>query len=124
MKINYHRFVRRFVASSFGVSGISHARAPRRGRVWLGAALLCAGLLGMTSVTAHAQIFETNVGNGSIGEYTTSGATVNASLVSGLNGPTDRTVRQWTFYENDGDNAPRSGRNNEQENLASPQARD
>jgi len=32
-------------------------------------------------------LFVTNFGNGTIGEYTTSGATVNASLVSGLNVP-------------------------------------
>jgi PEP-CTERM motif-containing protein len=28
-----------------------------------------------------------NIGNGTVGEYTTSGATVNASLISGLNEP-------------------------------------
>jgi hypothetical protein len=36
--------------------------------------------------TARAQIFETNYG-GTVGEYTTSGATVNAALVSGLATP-------------------------------------
>jgi hypothetical protein len=40
---------------------------------------------GVTSGTAHAQIFVANSGNGTIGEYTTSGATVNASLITGLN---------------------------------------
>jgi hypothetical protein len=43
--------------------------------------------------TTRAQIFETSGTNGlagsdTIGEYTTSGATVNASLVSGLSFPT------------------------------------
>jgi len=39
--------------------------------------------------TTRAQIFETslNEGNDTIGEYTTSGATVNSALVSGLNFP-------------------------------------
>jgi hypothetical protein len=32
-------------------------------------------------------IFVTNYGANTIGEYTTAGATVNASLISGLNGP-------------------------------------
>jgi hypothetical protein len=45
-------------------------------------AVLCA----MPGV-ARAQIFVTNFGAGTIGEYTTSGATVNPALVSGLNGP-------------------------------------
>jgi hypothetical protein len=36
---------------------------------------------------AHSQIFVTNPTTGTIGEYTTSGATVNASLVSGLTSP-------------------------------------
>ena len=31
-------------------------------------------------------LFVTNANNGTIGEYTTSGATVNASLITGLNG--------------------------------------
>jgi hypothetical protein len=34
-----------------------------------------------------SDLFVTNTANGTIGEYTTSGATVNASLVSGLNSP-------------------------------------
>ena len=38
--------------------------------------------------TAHAQIFVANEDTGTIGEYTTSGAIVNAALVSGLNRPT------------------------------------
>ena len=42
---------------------------------------------GLMPATAHGQIFVTNGAAGTIGEYTTSGATVNASLVSGLNGP-------------------------------------
>ena len=32
-------------------------------------------------------LFVTNLNNDTIGEYTTSGATVNAALVSGLNSP-------------------------------------
>ena len=37
--------------------------------------------------TARGQIFVVNNGNDTIGEYTTSGATINASLVSGLDDP-------------------------------------
>jgi hypothetical protein len=50
-------------------------------------------LLGLLSISAaHAQILVLNLGNaltptGTIGEYTTSGATVNASLISGLTSP-------------------------------------
>ena len=47
-----------------------------------GMSVLCA-----VPATAHAQIFVVNVNPGTIGEYTTSGMTVNASLVSGLNSP-------------------------------------
>jgi hypothetical protein len=49
---------------------------------------LFAVLLGLLSMNAaHAQIFVVNTSADTIGEYTNSGATVNASLVSGLNGP-------------------------------------
>ncbi len=34
-----------------------------------------------------ADLFVANLGNGTIGEYTTAGATVNAALISGLNQP-------------------------------------
>jgi hypothetical protein len=34
-----------------------------------------------------SNIIVANFGAGTIGEYTTSGATVNAALISGLNGP-------------------------------------
>jgi len=37
--------------------------------------------------TVQGQIFETNYDAGTIGEYTTTGGTVNANLVSNLNGP-------------------------------------
>ena len=37
--------------------------------------------------TAHAQIYVASTYSGTIDEYTTDGATVHASLVSGLNGP-------------------------------------
>ncbi|HTQ29916.1 MAG TPA: hypothetical protein VMI53_01785 [Opitutaceae bacterium] len=48
-------------------------------------------LVAMPAVV-HAQVFVADYGNGTIGEYTTSGATVNASLVSGLPNPTDIAV--------------------------------
>src|SRR4029078_6423811 len=51
----------------------------------------CTGLWAMAG-TAHGQIFETNAGSGTIGEYTTSGATLNASLVSGLSNPNGLAV--------------------------------
>ena len=37
-------------------------------------------------------LFVANVGAGEVGEYTTSGATVNASLVTGLDGPVGLAV--------------------------------
>ena len=39
-------------------------------------------------VTAHSQLLVANFRSGTIGEYTLSGTTVNASLISGLNEPT------------------------------------
>ena len=46
---------------------------------------LAALLLGLSSITATATpIFVVNSGGGTVGEYTTSGATVNAALISGL----------------------------------------
>jgi hypothetical protein len=39
-----------------------------------------------------SNLFVTNYYNGMIGEYTTSGATVNASLISGLDEPYDFAV--------------------------------
>src|SRR5271154_5970011 len=50
---------------------------------------LFAVLLGFLSSTAARadQVFVANFGGNTIGEYTTSGATVNASLISGLNSP-------------------------------------
>src|SRR5450759_241341 len=49
---------------------------------------LFAVLLGLLSMNAaHAQIFVVNTSADTIGEYTNSGATVNASLVSGLSVP-------------------------------------
>ena len=52
----------------------------------------CTALWAMPG-TAHGQvILETNAGRGTIGEYTTSGATLNASLVSGLSNPNGLAV--------------------------------
>jgi hypothetical protein len=38
-------------------------------------------------VVDGSDLFVANLGSGTIGEYTTSGATENASLISGLDGP-------------------------------------
>ncbi len=46
------------------------------------------GTLKFGDTSADSIIFVTNNGSGTIGKYTTLGATVNASLVSGLNDPT------------------------------------
>jgi len=46
---------------------------------------ICAALWTIPE-TVSGQIYVANYGSGTIGEYTTAGATVNASLVSGLNG--------------------------------------
>jgi len=47
---------------------------------------ICAALWAMPQAVS-GQIYVANYGSGTIGEYTTAGATVNASLVSGLNEP-------------------------------------
>jgi hypothetical protein len=57
------------------------------------ASLSAFATLCLISEANGGQIFVTNIGgDGSIGLYTTSGATVNPALVSGLNGPYDITV--------------------------------
>jgi hypothetical protein len=50
---------------------------------------LFAVLLGLLSsnATRADEIFVTNLGDGTIGAYTTAGATVNPALISGLSGP-------------------------------------
>lgn len=53
-------------------------------------------LLSMTVV--HAQIFVTSRGSDTVGEYTISGATINASLVSGLSGPYGVAVSGSNLY--------------------------
>jgi autotransporter-associated beta strand protein len=45
-----------------------------------------------SSAAGGGTIYVTNANSGTIGEYTTSGAVVNASLISGLNGPSDIVV--------------------------------
>ncbi len=61
-------------------------------------------LLGATAVwttpsTARGQIFVGKGGaNGSIGEYTTSGATVNASLITGLSYPLGIAVSGGSLF--------------------------
>jgi hypothetical protein len=47
-------------------------------------------------------IFVSNLGPGTIGEYTTSGATVNASLISGLNTSNDITVSGSDIFVTNG----------------------
>ena len=46
-----------------------------------------AAFCAMPETTHAAQLFVTNFQTGTIGEYTTSGATVDPALISGLNGP-------------------------------------
>jgi uncharacterized protein YjiK len=55
-------------------------------------------MLGLTYRAEAQLIFVTNSASGKIGEYTTSGAVVNASLVSGLNGPTGNAVSGSNIY--------------------------
>jgi hypothetical protein len=74
------------------------------GRRLLAAGLgIAAAALSATPRTARGQIFEVNVhdgseGTGSIGEYTTSGATMNASLISGLDYPTGIAVSGSSLF--------------------------
>jgi hypothetical protein len=64
---------------------LSAARGLRRAFATLALAL---GVLTSALATqAGAEVFVTNYGSATVGEYTTSGATVNASLISGLDGP-------------------------------------
>ena len=59
----------------------------------------------LSSTTARGQyIYVTNMGNGKIGEYTMSGAAVNASLVSGLNNPTGIAVSGSDIFVANGGN--------------------
>jgi len=46
-----------------------------------------------------SNLFVTNAFSGTIGEYTMSGATVNAALVSGLNGPSGIAIIPTTVPE-------------------------
>ena len=59
----------------------------------IASAVLCA-IPGAT----QAQIFVTNYDAGTIGEYTSSGVTVNASLVSGLNDPSAIVVSGGNLF--------------------------
>src|SRR5450759_792596 len=64
---------------------------------------LFAVLLGLLSMNAaHAQIFVVNTSADTIGEYTNSGATVNASLVSGLNEPLGIAVSGSNLFVTNG----------------------
>ena len=69
---------------------VFESRCPDKIKTFYGHGLAClfAVLLGLLCTgAAHADnIFVGNQSNGTIGEYTTSGAVVNASLVSGLSG--------------------------------------
>jgi hypothetical protein len=74
--------------------------------VVLFATLAAATALWAMPATARAQIFVVNHQNGTIGEYTTSGATVNASLISGLNNPGGVAVSGTNlFVVNNGTNS-------------------
>ena len=77
-------------APSGGHSVGGHAVRPlgagRGLRLALATLALALGVLASALATqAGADVYVTNVGFGTVGEYTTSGATVNASLISGLN---------------------------------------
>jgi hypothetical protein len=60
-------------------------KTPIRARIFAG--LTIGAALWAMSGTAPAQIFVGNAFSNTIGEYTTNGVTVNASLVSGLDEP-------------------------------------
>jgi DNA-binding beta-propeller fold protein YncE len=44
--------------------------------------------LGLAATSAWGQIYVANYGSGTIGEYTLSGQTINASFITGVGGPT------------------------------------
>lgn len=69
--------------------------------VSLFSALAVATALWASPATA-GEIFVVNSSNGTIGEYTTSGATINASLISGLNSPFDVAVSGTDLYVTNG----------------------
>jgi hypothetical protein len=53
----------------------------------IAAGLIICAVLWATPETVSGQIYVASTGVGTIGEYTTAGAPVNASLISGLNSP-------------------------------------
>jgi len=63
---------------------IHHFRSRLRAREHLFLAVATAMACGTLTEVAHAQIFVPNYGNGNVGEYSTAGATINASLLTGL----------------------------------------
>lgn len=54
--------------------------------------LTAAGALLIAPGSARGQIFVSNFGNGTVGEYTLSGAPINASFITGLNSPSSIAV--------------------------------
>jgi hypothetical protein len=69
-------------------------------RFWLLTALL--GSLLSSSIARAGTIFVTNNSTGTIGEYTTSGATVNASLITGLSNPGSLTLSGSNLFVGNG----------------------
>ena len=90
-----------FVLAGMGFAGLA-ASGWRRRKTPLAGLLLAAFVITISvwamPATAQGQIFVTTNYTSTIGEYTTSGATVNASLVSGLNGPEGIAVSGGNLY--------------------------
>ena len=68
-------------------------------RLALATLVLALGVLVSALATqAAAEVYVTNAGSGKVGEYTTSGATVNASLISGVGHPTGVALEGSDLY--------------------------
>ena len=60
--------------------------------------LVVLSCLAFASTTQAADIYVSNYSNGTIGEYTTNGVTINASLITGLSGPFGMAVSGGYLY--------------------------
>jgi hypothetical protein len=86
-----------FASLSHRRSALAVARSPQHAsfrKVIAIATLMAVGVAFSPATRARGDIFVTSYSAGTIGEYTTSGGTVNASMVSGLSGPGGIAVTQ------------------------------
>jgi hypothetical protein len=84
-------------AENLGASGVGTVISSQIGHNRLNTVLIL--ILGaLFAGLAQGQIFVVNQGSGTIGEYTLSGTTINASLISGLQSPTGMAISGSYLY--------------------------